>query len=110
LSDESSAENEAPKSKPPKEKLKLSVPKDNESRWQFVNDAKVAVLVNSLYLKIPLQAPNGPCRTLLLGEMGKTLEMKSMTHLYEQLATLVRTRAKHSNLKCGIRELSFWSD
>ena len=39
LSDESSAENEAPKSKPPKKKLKLSVPKDKESRWQFVDDA-----------------------------------------------------------------------
>ena len=34
---ESSAENEAPKSKPPK-KLKLSVPKDKENRWQFVDD------------------------------------------------------------------------
>ena len=37
-SDESSTENEAPKSKPPKKKLKLSVPKDNESQWQFVDD------------------------------------------------------------------------
>ena len=42
LSDESSAENEAPKSKPPKKKLKLSVPKDKESRWQFMNDAMEA--------------------------------------------------------------------
>ena len=38
------------------------------------------LLVNSLYLKIPLQAPNGPCQTLLLGEMGETLEIKSTTH------------------------------
>ena len=33
--------------------------------------------------KIPLQAPNGLYQTLLLGEMGETLEIKSMTHLYE---------------------------
>jgi len=32
-------------------------------------------------LKIPLQAPNGLCRTLLLGEMAETLEIKSMTSL-----------------------------
>ena len=32
-SDESSTENEAPKPK----KLKLSVPKDKENRWQFVD-------------------------------------------------------------------------
>ena len=38
------------------------------------------LLVKRLCLKIPLQAPNGPCRTLLLGEMGKTFEIKSMTH------------------------------
>ena len=31
LSDKSSAENEAPKSKPLKKKLKLSVPKDKEN-------------------------------------------------------------------------------
>ena len=82
------------------------------------------LLVNSLYLKIPLQAPNEPCRTLLLGEMGETLENKSMTSLWEQLvllvqkygtikeqiATLVWTCAKHSNLKCGTGVLSFWSD
>ena len=43
-SDESSAESEAPKSKPPKKKLKLSVPKDKENRWQFVDDAKEAAL------------------------------------------------------------------
>ena len=36
-SDESFAENEVPKSKSPK-KLKLSVPKDKENRWQFVDD------------------------------------------------------------------------
>ena len=41
-SDESSAENKTPKSKPPKKKLKLSVPKDKESRWQFVDDATEA--------------------------------------------------------------------
>ena len=40
-SDESSAENEAPKSKPLK-KLKLSVPKDKENRWQFVDDTTEA--------------------------------------------------------------------
>ena len=38
-SNECSAENEAPKSKPPKIKLKLSVPKDKENQWQFVDDA-----------------------------------------------------------------------
>ena len=43
-SDESSAENKAPKSKPPKKKLKLSVPKDKESWWQFVDDAMQAAL------------------------------------------------------------------
>ena len=41
-SDESSAENEASKLKPPKKKLKLSVPKDKESRWQFVDEATEA--------------------------------------------------------------------
>ena len=41
-SDESSTENEVPKSKPPKKKLKLSVPEDKESRWQFVDDATEA--------------------------------------------------------------------
>ena len=59
-SDESSAENEAPKSKPPKKKLKLSVPRDNESRWQFVDDATEAAF-GKQFVKIPLQAPNGPC-------------------------------------------------
>ena len=44
LSDESSAENEVPKSKPLKKKLKLSVPKDKDSRWQFVDDATEAAL------------------------------------------------------------------
>ena len=39
-SDKSSAENEAPKSKPPK-KLKLTVSKEN--RWQFVDDATEAL-------------------------------------------------------------------
>ena len=41
-SDESSAENEAPKLRLPKKKLKLSVPKDDESQWQFVDDATEA--------------------------------------------------------------------
>ena len=72
-----------------------------------MDDATEAAFGKQFVPKIPLQAPNGPCRTLLLGEMSETLEIKSMTHLYEQLATLVQTRAKHSNLKCGIRELSF---
>ena len=36
------SENEAPKSKPPKKKLKLSVPKDKESRWQYVDNATEA--------------------------------------------------------------------
>ena len=72
------SENEAPKSKPPKKKLKLSVPKDKESRWQYVDDAMEAAFGK---LKIPLQAPNGLCRTLLLGEMAETLEIKSMTSL-----------------------------
>ena len=40
-SDESSAENEAPKLKPPK---KLSVPKDKENQLQFVDNAKEAAL------------------------------------------------------------------
>jgi len=81
-SDESSAQNEVPTSKPPK-KLKLSVPKDKENRWQIVDDAMEAAFSKQfvdVYLKIPLQAPNGPCRTLLLGEMGETLESKARTH------------------------------
>jgi len=76
-SDESSAENEAPKLKPLKKKLKLSVPKDKENRWQFVDNAMEPAFGKQF---VPLQAPNGPCQTLLLGEMGKTLEIKSMTH------------------------------
>ena len=42
--DKSSAEREVPKWKPLKKKLKLSVPKDKESRWQFVDDAMEAAL------------------------------------------------------------------
>ena len=41
MSDERSTENEVPKSKPLK-KLKLSVPKDKENQWQFVEDATEA--------------------------------------------------------------------
>ena len=41
-SDESFAQNGAPKSKPPKKKLKLSVTKDKENRWQFVDKATEA--------------------------------------------------------------------
>ena len=44
LSDNSSAENEVPKWKPLQKKLKLSVPKDKESRWQFVDDEMEAAL------------------------------------------------------------------
>jgi len=40
-SDESSTENEVPTLKPLK-KLKLSVPKDKENRWQLVDDATEA--------------------------------------------------------------------
>ena len=47
LSDESSAESEAPMSKPLKKKLKLSVPKDKENQWQFVDDARKQLLVKS---------------------------------------------------------------
>ena len=43
-SDKSSAESEVPKWKPLKKKLKLSVPKDKENRWQFVDDATEAAL------------------------------------------------------------------
>ena len=43
-SDKSSTESEVPKWKPLKKKLKLSVPKDKESRWQFVDDATEAAL------------------------------------------------------------------
>ena len=70
---------EVPKSKPLK-KFKLSVPKDKEIDGNLWTTQWKWLLVNSLYLKIPLQASNGPCQTLLLGEMGKTLEIKSMTH------------------------------
>jgi len=79
-SDKSSTESEVPKWKPLKKKLKLSVPKDKESRWQFVDDATEAAPGKEVVPKIPLQAPNGPCRTLVLGEMGETLEIKSMTY------------------------------
>jgi len=44
LNNKSSAESEVPKWKPLKKKLKLSVPKDKESRWQFVDDAMEAAL------------------------------------------------------------------
>jgi len=62
-SDETFTENEALKLKPPKKKLKLSVPKDKEidgNLWTMH-------LVNSLYLKYhnKHQMP-GPCRTLLV--------------------------------------------
>ena len=80
LSDKSSTENEVPKWKPLKKNLKLSVPKDKESRWQFVDDATEAALSKEFVPKIPLQAPNGLCQTLLLGEMGEMLKIKSMTH------------------------------
>jgi len=43
-SDERSTENVAPMSKRPKKKLKLSVPKDKENQWQFVDNAKKAAL------------------------------------------------------------------
>ena len=43
-SDKSSTESEVPKWKPLKKKLKLSVPKDKESWWQFVDNAMQAVL------------------------------------------------------------------
>ena len=43
-SDKSSAESEVPKWKPLKKKLKLSVPKDKESQWQFVDDATEVAL------------------------------------------------------------------
>ena len=43
-SDKSSAESEMPKWKPLKKKLKLSVLKDKESRWQFVDDATEVAL------------------------------------------------------------------
>ena len=43
-SDKSSTESEVPKWKPLKKNLKLSVPKDKESRWQFVDDATEAAL------------------------------------------------------------------
>ena len=82
MSDKSSAENEARKSDAPK-KLELSVPKDKENRWQFVDNATEAAFSKQFVPKIPLQEPNGPCRTLLLGEMGETLEIKPMTHFWE---------------------------
>ena len=43
-SDKGSAESEVPRWKPLKKKLKLSVPKDKESRWQFVDDIMEAAL------------------------------------------------------------------
>ena len=43
-SDKSSAESEVPKWKPLKKNVKLSVPKDKENRWQFVDDATEAAL------------------------------------------------------------------
>ena len=44
LSNKSSSESEVPKWKPLKKKLKLSVSKDKESQWQFVDDATEAAL------------------------------------------------------------------
>ena len=71
-SDESYTESEAPNSNPPQKKL--SLPKEGkENRWRFVDKAKEAALQKSLYPKVPLQAQNGLCRTLLRGEMAKTL-------------------------------------
>ena len=43
-SDKSSAESEVPKWKPLKKKLKISVPKDKESRRQFVDNATEVAL------------------------------------------------------------------
>ena len=84
-SDESSAENKTPKSKPPKKKLKLSVPKDKESRWQFVDDATEAAFGKQFVPKYTATSTKWARvdRSLLLEEMGETLEIKSMAHLYE---------------------------
>ena len=101
-SDESFAENKTPKSKPPKKKLKLGVPKDKESRCQFVDDATEAAIGKQFVPKYTATSTKWAVLIDLCcsGEMGETLEIKSMTQLYEsnwhyyaeQLATLVRTR------------------
>ena len=86
-SDKSSAESEVPKWKPLKKKLKLSVPKDKESRWQFVDDATEATFGK---LKIPLQAPKWAVSNFVAWRNGSnTRDQIHDTPLQEQLVLLV---------------------
>lgn len=79
-SNESSAQNEAPMSKPPK-KLKLSVPKDKENRWQIVDDAMEAAFSKQfvdVYLKITLQAPNGQSSVILATTQQRAINVNTV--------------------------------